>query len=357
MREHVLALAGRYLGRLRPSGGSHYQAKCPFHKGGEERKPSFSIDVVNGLWHCFTCQRGGNIYTLLKELSVPAQTIDSELAVIRPLMEKQREMWAVERENRFVNRDPFKSDYVLPEALLGVFEFMPHQLVNDGFDPDLLHKLEIGFDRNNQRIMYPLRDIYGNLAGFSGGITPHTLRYRDQKYRVYEGRRKDSNGRWVMSDYGGWFDEQFPDYRIANHDFLWNGEKVYPRLLSMSDRGATVFVVEGFKACMWMLQCGFWNTVALMGTAMSDRQQQVLHRLGCTVVLFLDNDDAGMDATDKVGNLLWKPMYGRVMVVPYPEEDEKTQPDDYEVEAVKTLVSCKKTFVDHLNSTRSGYKW
>ena len=357
MHEQILALTGRYLGQLRPTGANQYSTKCPFHKGGEERKPSFSVNTNTGLWHCFTCHKAGNIRALLKELSVPAQTIDAELAVLQPMLQRQREMWNIQKENMFSDRDPFQSDYTLPEAILGIFDFMPLQLVNDGFDPELLHRLEVGYDRNNNRIMYPLRDIHGNLAGFAGGITHLTKQYRDQKYRVYEGRRQDSNHRWIGSDYGPWFDGQFPNYRISNHDFLWNGDKVYPRVQAMSDSSATVYIVEGYKACMWMLQCGFENTVALMGTSISDRQQQLLHRLGCNVVLFLDNDDPGMYATDRIGNLLWKPMYGRIQVVPYPEEDEHTQPDDYEIEAVQTLVSLKKSFTEHLNSTRSGFRW
>jgi DNA primase len=369
VREHVLALVQRHMqGPFRASGGGNVLARCPFHKGGEERKPSFSVNLESGLWHCFTChigptdrhgvmRDGGNLRQLLEMLRVPQTTIEASLKIIEPDLEQQRHLYQVEQRNFFSDRDPFKADSVLPEAILGVYRFLPTKLVNDGFSAELLQDMEIGYDRRLNRIMFPLRDMYGNLAGFSGGVTPLTQQ-QHPKYHVYQGRRFDQlNGRWIPGDFGEWFDKQFPDYVCQNHDFLWNFDRVYPNILPMSDRDATVFVVEGFKACLWMIMAGFVNTVGLMGSYISDRQQKMLHRLGCNVVLFLDNDKAGMNATFNVGNLLWGPMYGRVQVVPYPEGDFDTQPDDYELDAVQTLVSRRKTFLEYMNSTRRGARW
>lgn len=357
MREQVIALLGRYLpGNLRPSGENQVLTKCPFHKGGQELKASFSVNVEKGVFHCFTCHKHGNIKQLLEELNVPGSTIDAETKVIQPYLDRQRELFKVEKQHVFSNRDPFKSNFVLPESLLGVYEVCPTSLVADGFREDILKEMDVGYDRENNRIMYPLRDMYGNLAGFSGGATPQS-QVPNPKYRVYQGQRRGLDGKNIRSDFGSWFDDEddFRGYKCENHDFLWNFHQVFSRRLS--DPTATVYIVEGFKACLWMLQAGFKNTVALMGSYISDRQQQMLHLLGWSVVLFLDNDDAGMRATEMVGNLLWRPMYGRVKVVPYPEEDFDTQPDHYEVVAVHQLVSMQKSFIEYRNSRRRGNKW
>lgn len=290
-------------------------------------------------------------------MGVPRQVVDIETKAIEPLLKQNRELRKLEKANTFVNQDPFLADYILPEAILGVYDWCPSQLIQDGFSQDILRSMDIGYDKLGNRIMYPLRDFYGNLAGFSGGVTPFSTR-QHPKYIVYQGRRKDLNGRWIPGDFGPWFDDQFPDYRCENHEFLWNYHNVFPRLSGVSDPNATVFLVEGFKACLWMLQAGFWNTVALMGSYISDRQQQLLHRLGCTVVLFLDNDAAGRKASFKVGDRLWLPMYRRVKAVTYPDSDiqmsleEKeggdSQPDDYEVETVKQLVNNSMPFTDYV---------
>jgi DNA primase len=364
VREQILALVGRHLaGPLRPSGGSNFLTTCPFHKGGQEKTPSFSINVETGLFNCFTCHRGGPIPYLLYLLGLPRQQIDNETAAIKPFLDRNREIHQLEQKHFFVNRDPFLADYTLPESLLGVYDWLPTKLAMDGFEVDTLRRCEVGYDRRGERIMYPLRDMYGNLAGFSGGATRSD---QQPKYKVYQGRRKDHTGRrWIPGDFGPWFDEKYADYRCENHDFLWNFDKVLPQLATTSDPSTTVFVVEGFKACMWMVQSGFPLTVALMGSYVSERQQRMLHMLGCRVALFLDNDTPGRRATINVGDLLWRPLYGRIDVVPYPEHDvvaslerkENTQPDDYESSAVSELVKQRMTFVNYFNHMRSTDRW
>ena len=357
MQDQIMAMLGRYLpGKLRPSGAGQIITTCPFHKDGQERKASFSVNVDKGVFHCFTCHEKGSLRLLLQKLNVPASTIDSETKIIQPYLDRQKELFKVEKQNTFSHRDPFRADFTMPESILGVYEVCPMKLVAEGFRQDLLKEMDVGYDRENNRIMYPLRDMYGNLAGFSGGATelshqPHP------KYRVYQGRRKGLDGKNLPSDFGTWFDaeDDFRDYKCENHDFLWNFDKVFKR--RVSDPNGSVFVVEGFKACLWMLQAGYKNTVALMGSYISERQQQMLHLLGWPVTLFLDNDQPGIRATEMVGGLLWKPMYGRVNVVPYPEGDFDSQPDDYEEAAVHELISKQKTFLDYRNSQRKAFQW
>jgi len=357
MQDQILAMLSRYMpGSLNPSGENQIITKCPFHKDGQERKPSFSINTGKGVFQCFTCHEKGTLRKLLQKLSIPEATIEAETRLIQPFLNRQRELFKVEKQHTFANRDPFKADSILPESLLGVYEVCPMNLVTNGFEQELLREMDIGYDRTNNRIMYPLRDMYGNLAGFSGGVTEQS-QHQHPKYRVYQGRRKGLDGKFLPSDFGAWFDseERFKGYRCENHDFLWNFDRVLKR--QRSDPTATVFVVEGFKACLWLLQAGYKNTVALMGSYISDRQQQMLHLLGWTVVLFLDNDPAGIRATEMVGGLLWKPLYGRVSVVPYPVGDFDTQPDTYEKEAIHQLISNRKTFIDYRNEQRKALAW
>lgn len=65
-----------------------------------------------------------------------------------------------------------------------------------------------------------------------------------------------------------------------------------------------VYVVEGPLDCIWMWQCGYNNTVALLGSSLSLYQQKLLRRIGDTVVLCLDNDGVGVSSTSKIANKL-----------------------------------------------------
>jgi DNA primase len=49
---------------LRRSSGSRYMGRCPFH---EERTPSFSVNPVEKLYHCFGCGRGGDVISFVRE--------------------------------------------------------------------------------------------------------------------------------------------------------------------------------------------------------------------------------------------------------------------------------------------------
>lgn len=355
MREHILWLLQRHLpAALKPGAGGNVLTKCPFHKGGQERKPSFSVNVETGLFHCFTCHVAGPIQYMLRLLGLPREVVDAEVAAILPELEAGKRKQEFEKEHLFRSRDPFRTDYPLPESLLGVYDWCPTKLTDAGFDARLLQDMEIGFDKQQNRITYPLRDLYGTLTGISGGAMSSV---QQPKYLVYQGGRWNTGKTWVKSDFGDWFDEQFPNFTCENHQLIWNYHRVYPRaLMAESGQDDTVYVVEGFKACLWMIQCGYYNTVALMGSYISETQQRLLHRLGSTVVLLLDNDNAGRRATTRIARLLWRPLYGHLRIAQYPDEDVKasitdgddTQPDDYEAQGIHLMVANSLDLPGHL---------
>lgn len=361
MQDNVLALVSKYLpGPFKPSGDSNVITICPFHKGGQERRPSFSINLKKGLFHCFTggCPAGsGTIEKLLELLSVPKDKIKTELTDISEYLDRTKAINKVQRAHRFSTDDVYKVRYPLTESILGAYSFCPTSLVEQGFDPNILQRMEVGYDISNNRIMYPIRDMHGTLASFSGGITPLTTTYLHKKYKVYRGKYQNVHGQWMAGDFGEWFDEWFQkeygvpssEYRPENHNFLWNFHNVWARSQAEPQSVDTLYVVEGFKACLWMIQAGFENTVALMGSYVSERQQYLIHRLNRPVVLCLDNDEAGRKATIRSGDFLLKPLYGRLRVLKYPDEDSgiNTQPDDYEIESLKIMVASSITFFDH----------
>lgn len=325
MRHDVLDLVQRHFGRVRPSGQSNVTLRCPLHKGGQEKTPSFSINVDQGLYHCFTCHASGTIPHLLKLIGLPQEQIDIETQSIRAALSENRDKLRWRKRAQWVSEDPFSATSPLSETMLRTFEWCPTKLTDVGFNPDLLRNMEIGFDRRNNRITYPIRDLYGTLAGFVGG-TVFAGEY--PKYKVYQGRRRGLDGQWIAGDYGEWFDEQYPNYTFKNHDYIWNFDRVYPRLFFTKEVEQTLIIVEGFKACLWLIQNGFWNTVALMGSYMSERQLEHFRRLQCRFVLFLDNNEAGQKGTERIGKTLYSVTSG-VHIAQYPPDaDDGCQPDN-----------------------------
>ncbi|MCA1701081.1 MAG: toprim domain-containing protein, partial [Actinobacteria bacterium] len=118
-------------------------------------------------------------------------------------------------------------------------------------------------DRFRGRLMFPVCDMQGRVLGF--------------------GARKLGSGRgpkYVNSPAS-------PIYRKS--DLLYAAHHAR----AAAAKAGVVIVVEGYTDALAMHQAGILNTVALMGTAVTDKQVAALKRLAPTVVLMLDGDDAG----------------------------------------------------------------
>ncbi len=349
MRSHIQDIVERHLGRGHFSGESNISLRCPFHKGGSETRPSFSVNVDTGVFQCFTCKIAGGISRLLKLLHLTDEQIDAELHDIRKELQENRERMKWKKQVEWTIRDPFLADTILPETILRPYKLLPLKLAQAGFDVRWLEHMDIGYDRTNDRITYPIRDIYGNLAGVSGGSS---IAGQYPKYKVYQGRRKDlETNRWITSDYGDWFDEKYPDYVFHNHNFLWNFDQVYPGLFFSRSPGERLIVVEGYKAGLWVLQHGFLNTVALMGSSLSEKQASLLNRIDGEFVLFLDNDKAGKEGTRKIGQKLRTLGKTGVLIAQYPYADD-CQPDDLDGAAVTASITGAKPYPHWLKEQR-----
>jgi len=313
-------------------------AACPFHKGGQESHPSFWIDRNTGKWGCFTCTaHGGGLKWLLKELGLHSHQVDGLIEEAEQEAQKHAVVNKARAEAR--SRKSFKGDFILPDALLGVFNWLPSDLVDQGFTVETLREHEIGYDRRNDRITFPIRDLHGNLIGISGRSTRP---FDEPKYLVYNGRH-NVNGVEVFGELGEWY----PDYSnegVRNH--LWRMDKCYQRL--NSSRSEQLIIVEGYKAAMWLVQNGWLNTVALMGARISSAQERIVRSLGVETIVLLDNNYPGKSGARKICRTLAVGSFP-VYCCHYPAEyDEDVQPDDLsETELEAVLSGAARTGARH----------
>jgi DNA primase len=291
--------------------GENLAAHCPFHKGGKEQRPSFYVYIGKssftrhtGMSFCHTCNRGWSLTGLLKALRVGPALID----IIK------QELGSAESEAK---RDPLLSiDFALetlPEASLGLFEYMPKALVDVGFSKELLASYDVGFDRMRKRITFALRNHHGELVGISG----RSVRGEHPRYKIYRAE----------------FHELSPSYALNKKKLLYGLDKFYARRM-YTDIDMPVVLCEGFKACLWCVQAGYVDTVALLGSTLSREQLVLLQRVTNSVVLFLDNDAPGREATTKIA----KQLSGiEVRVADY-RTDAPISPDDLTSEQLKLAI-------------------
>lgn len=323
-------IAKEYLSRVRVK-DRYVSAACPFHKGGQERHPSFWIDRDSGAWGCFTCSaKGVSLRKLLKDLEVGNWKIEAEIEEAEREAKKGIVLSKAKAAKKA--RADFRGVSTLPDAVLGVFDFCPMSLVEQGFTEKTLMDHEVGFDHRNNRITFPIRDIFGTLVGISGRSTmPGEI----PKYLIYSGRRT-TDGKETKGELGEWYPE-YTNEEVRNH--LWGGHMVYEQLFN--EVGQLV-LVEGFKAKMWVTQCGY-NAVAMMGTKMTQMQERIIRRLGAEVFVMADNNEPGQVATHEWCQRLAVSSFP-VYRVNYPDDsDEDTQPDGLsEQELDEALNSSKR---------------
>jgi len=287
--------------------GRNYKALCPFHA---EKTPSFVVFPESQRWHCFgACGEGGDIFsfvmkqegwdfrTALEELArqagvelrprTPAQIEAEEDADrLRKLLAEAaryfhhilRHAPEAEPARAYVARRGL-SDETVEKFLLGYslpgWDRTRTYLVEQGYTIEelikagLLVERESGgtYDRFRERLMISIRDGQGSVIGFGA-------------------RTLDPEGvpKYINS----------PQTDLFNKSEILYGLDLARRAIRRDDR---VVIVEGYMDVMQAHQAGFDNVVAQMGTALTEPQLKQLQRYTQRMVLALDPDAAGVQAT------------------------------------------------------------
>jgi DNA primase len=314
--DFVELVAGRT--ELRSAGANRYVGLCPFH---EERTPSFGIDPVQKLYHCFGCGASGDLFRFVEETEgvdfkgalelladrygvelKPAQE-DPRTAARRRSRERllgllertagyyERYLWESKEASRAraylferglqegilrefrVGYAPSAWDRVLAASLRGGFserELQQAGLVQRNA------KSGQAYDRFRGRVMFPLTDLRGRVLGF---------------------------GARAMRA------EQGPKYlNSTDNDVYHKGHHLYGANLARahSARAGEVIVCEGYTDVLALHGAGLRNSVGLMGTAMTAAQVGELARLAPRILLALDADSSGQQAMLRAADLAAK---------------------------------------------------
>ncbi len=309
VQDVVEELATKHLRWWRRSSDDEITGPCPFHD--EASTGAFHINTQTGMFICFSCQERGGLFSLMKKLRTPRVVID---AVMRRVEGELDGAWRKKKKKG--EREPF----LLHEALLGVFDRCPTSLLEDGFNMDLLRAYDIGFDTLHGRITYPIRDHHGRLVGISGRTLDGSL----PKYKIYMAKQ--------LCEFN---DKAYGGYYFIRGQFLWNMHNVIADLRAGDVKRLNI--VEGFKACLWMLQNGYRHTVASLGVFLTRHHLALLDRYNVAVNIFLDNTEDARAATAKMGKQL-SPGHD-VYVSRYPRAlEDGCQPDDLPKKALQLVV-------------------
>ena len=285
--------------------GKSYWGKCPFHN---DNNPSMSVDETRQIYTCWSCHNSGNVFNFYEQI----ENISFPEALKR-LGDRVGINLDVNNSNK--TNTKFNKYYEIYDITSKYYELMlntekgeaaKEYLRNRGIDEDTIKEFKIGlalkdkdrlvkylkekkYDINTlnelglandnidtfiNRIIFPLDDRFGKIVGFSGRI------YDDSKLSKYMNSKET------------------PLFKKGNCLYHYNASKEYVRLSKYA------IVMEGFMDVIRASTIDVKNTVALMGTAITQEQVSLLKKLSTNIYLCLDGDEPGQAAIEKNGEIL-----------------------------------------------------
>lgn len=137
---------------------------CPYHKNGQERRPSAGIKKSDGLFHCFTC---GEVHTLQEVISFCLGKPEDVVGVFgwNWILKNFLTVQVEERKNVDLDysRNPVRSvkSTVSEEELDSYREYHPYMWKRK-MTPEVVEIFDIGYDKKTQSITFPVRDLNGD---------------------------------------------------------------------------------------------------------------------------------------------------------------------------------------------------
>lgn len=308
-----------------------FVASCPFaeytHEFGTDRNPSFQIKInpegFSG-YNCFTCKLHGTIPNLIQRLET-FSGVDFNSVLIKTSLYETPESFkpweeAIHSEPEAIK--PIEKDvYMRMYPSVMQFPSAMRYLDNRDISEETAEILDLRFDKDESRILFPVLDFQKELYGFTGrSILPKS--------------------QWPNNVYS-----KVKDYAGLRKEKTLLGENL------IAD-GKPLLLVEGLFALATMIERrvdSFCNPVASMGSHLSKYQRDILIAYEQPVFILYDNDAAGKQGMygtlSKDGKYtgggaveLLKPHVPTYSVV-YP--DGVTDPDDLTFEEVHKMVLGK----------------
>lgn len=308
----IVELIGEYI-ELKSAGINH-KGLCPFHG---EKTPSFMVNRDRQRWHCFGCNKGGDVFTFIQDieglefveaLKLLAKRAGVELTEFKQDIHKSQKNRIKEinlEASRFYHNFLTKMEagqpareYLAKRGLsqetiekwqigfvVDQWDLLTKYLLKKGFSIDDLvasgltikreganaQSMKGFYDRFRGRITFPIRNVHGDVVGFTARILVET---------------DDSGGKYINTPQTLVFDKS----RVI---FGLNFAKQ-----SIRQKNLAIFV-EGQTDVISCHQAGSDNVVATSGTALTEGHIALIKRYTKNIAYSFDSDSAGIAAAKR----------------------------------------------------------
>ena len=358
------------------SSGTGLMGRCPFPDH-QEKTPSFSVSDMKQVYHCFGCQKKGNIFTFLADYSgmnfpeaveylanragiampeppknenQPKGQIDfSEKKKLLIRVNKLAAIYFYETFRKLPSDHPakvytrkrglteetiqtFKIGYA-SEEWEGLLEYLksknvPIQLAEDA---GLIRPRKEGksghFDLFRDRLMFTIFSMMGDVVGFGGRVL-----------------NPENMPKYLNS----------PDSPAFNKGKLLYGLDQTARYIRPQDQ---IIVVEGYMDLVALYQAGIRNVGATLGTALTLDHGKLIKRMTKNVVVLFDGDSAGRNAAERsLPILLQAGLYPKGLVLPDNQDPDDFVKSEGAADLTKLIEQSQELFILVLKSWLEGYK-
>ena len=302
--------------------GDNIQTSCPFHKNGQERKPSFGVNGEIDKCHCFSCGWAGTIEEMISELyGYQDEGKFGKRWLIKRFNTVEIEtrpniMEGFENDNNILcssifSRSNKRSDRILCRKTrqkrlsveteqkeiideeLDKYRYIHPYMYSRGLTDEIIERFDIGYDRERKEITFPVRDIEGRCVFVAGRSVERKF------FRLPKGIDKPI----YCAD----------KFRVGTY--------------------RTAYITESFLNC---LTCWKYNkpAMAMIGTG-NKKQYEILNKLPVReYILAFDPDEAGRKATERFR----KNVHGKII-------KELVYPDNRDINDLQEeFLNCKIIF-------------
>jgi len=297
--------------------GDYLSGPCPIHKGSNATQ--FRVSIAKNVWNCFsTCKQGGNTLDFIAKM----ENVSIHAAALKAI-----EWFGLTAESATPDSEPESEASVEPPKprsrppvdtgapnkplkfrLDKLERNHPYLTESRGLTLETVVDFGIGFCAKGMmadRIAIPICNPEGNVVAYAGRL-PGDPDEGTPKYKLPPGFRKSQE--------------------------LYNIDRAIKE-----PKDAPLVIVEGFFDCMKLHQLGCRKVVALMGSTLSDAQEELLrqHADCCRhIILLLDEDEAGQAGRDDIAVRLAKFCLVRVWTFDQPG----MQPESLSAEEVQKIL-------------------
>ncbi|HRN78184.1 MAG TPA: DNA primase [Candidatus Dependentiae bacterium] len=332
IKEHISILdVTQEYATLKQAGG-YWKGHCPFH---HEKTASFTVSPHKEIFYCFGCHVGGDVITFISKIENCSQLEAAKHLTDRYNLElpaslsaqtsaiatnernhyfelcKYMAIWCHEQLQKnesllnYIRMRGFDINHInyftlgyFPGGLQSIKHFIDWMKQHNTLPHDLIeaHIISQGktvlYSPFEERLIFPIKDHLGRFCGFGG----RTFKLDDERPKYYNSRE---------------------------NDFFVKGSLLFGLDLAKEaiQKTDTAFLVEGYTDCMAMVQHGYPNTIATLGTACTAQHLKTLSRYAQKLYVLYDGDHAGQKAILRLTELCWQ-VSMELHVITLPAKDD-----------------------------------